>query len=101
MSAADAPPAPLTAAGWLDISVPLHNGMVTWPGDPPFQRHFAEEIERGDAANVSHLSLGAHTGTHMDAPLHFIPGAATLDQLPLEAVIGPARVLALRDRAAI
>jgi arylformamidase len=50
-------------------------------------------LERGDPANVSHLALGSHTGTHLDAPRHFIPGGATVDHLPLDTLVGPARVV--------
>lgn len=80
-----------------DISVPLHPQMPTYPGEPGPQLHPLKLIARGDAANVTALSLGAHTGTHIDAPHHFIDGAASIDQLPLEALVGPAHVLAFPD----
>ncbi|PIE18007.1 MAG: arylformamidase [Proteobacteria bacterium] len=83
--------------GWIDVSVPLHSGMVNWPGDPPVVITRTQAISDGDVANVTHLDLGAHTGTHMDAPLHFIDGAPSIDQAPLSALIGPARVLAFPD----
>ncbi|MCC6850533.1 MAG: cyclase family protein [Deltaproteobacteria bacterium] len=75
--------------------------MHVYPGDPAFQQAQVRAIKRGDAANVTHLSLGAHTGTHVDAPAHFIDGATTLDQVPLDRMVGPARVLDLRGLAAI
>jgi arylformamidase len=49
-------------------------------------------VEDGDAADVSRLSLGTHTGTHVDPPAHFLPGAATVDALPLDVLVGPAVV---------
>ncbi len=85
----------------IDISVPLYQGMVHWPGDPSLQIEYALSMERGDPCNVSKLSMGAHTGTHMDAPLHFIANGASLDQMPLTATIGPARVIHINDPVSI
>ncbi len=78
---------------WIDISVPIYSGMVHWPDNPPVQIERMMDLERGDAANVSKLELGAHTGTHMDAPRHFLADGAGLDEMPLEAAIGPVRVI--------
>ena len=79
----------------IDISLSIRPGMVIYEGDPGVRitPHF--QITRGDPANVSVLSLGSHTGTHVDAPAHFLEGAATLDRLPLEALVGPALVVAV------
>jgi arylformamidase len=71
--------------------------MVHWPGDPEVSISRISSIENGDECNVSTISMSAHTGTHIDAPLHFLADGAGLDRLPLEAVIGPARVIAIRD----
>ena len=60
--------------GRVDISVPLRSGTVHWPDNPPVRTERVFGMERGDVANVSTLSLGSHTGTHMDAPLHFVRG---------------------------
>ncbi len=84
-----------------DVSVPNRPDMHFYPGDPTMEQTRVRAIARGDAANLTHLSLGAHTGTHVDAPAHFIDGAATLDQVPLDRMVGPARVLDLRGLAAI
>ena len=84
-----------------DISVKDEPGMHVYPGDPPIEVTRVRAIARGDAANLTHLSLGAHTGTHVDAPAHFIDGAATLDEIPLDRMVGEARVLDLRGRAEI
>lgn len=86
---------------WIDISVPVRNGMVHWPGDPAFKIDRALDQAKGDTATVSHIDLGVHTGTHMDAPLHFIQGGATIDQIPFTAVVGPARVIPIADRVSI
>jgi arylformamidase len=84
-----------------DVSVPNRPDMHFYPGDPTLEQTRIRAIARGDAANLTHLSLGVHTGTHVDAPAHFIDGAATLDQVPLDRMVGPAQVLDVRGRAAI
>ncbi len=87
--------------GWIDVSVPLHSGMVTWPGDPAVRIVPFKEIARGGSSNVSKLSLGAHTGTHMDAPRHFFVDGRGIDRMPFEATVGPARVIQIQDRESI
>src|SRR5438477_12527525 len=87
--------------GWIDVSIPLHTGMVHWPGDPPVKIERMLDMDRGDHCNVSRMSMGSHTGTHMDAPLHFIQNTPSLDQMPLETTIGPARVIEILDPHAI
>jgi len=84
-------------AGWIDISVSLHSGMVHWPGDPPVRIERFRDLERGDDSNISKLSMGSHTGTHMDAPLHFLRHGRSLDKMPLQATLGPARVIQISD----
>jgi arylformamidase len=86
---------------WIDISVPLRTGMVHWPDNPPVSIERMLDIERGDVANVSIISMGAHTGTHMDAPLHFFRTGRGLDTMPLTATIGRARVIEIRDPESI
>lgn len=66
--------------------------MVVYEGDPGVEIAPRLEIARGDTANVSLLSMGSHTGTHVDAPAHFIEGGATVESLPLDSLIGPALV---------
>jgi arylformamidase len=79
---------------WIDVTVPIHPGMVVYDGDPPVEVTAALSLDRGDPANVSRLALGSHTGTHVDAPAHFVRGGAGVDRLPPEILLGPARVLA-------
>ncbi len=83
-------------SNWIDISVPLRPGMPHWPGDRPFELRRDLDLASGDEMNLSSFSMSAHTGTHMDAPLHFLSGASSLDSLPFHAVIGPARVVSIR-----
>ncbi|MGZ3600348.1 MAG: cyclase family protein [Ktedonobacterales bacterium] len=87
--------------GWIDVSVPLHTGMVHWPDNPPVQIERIMGIDRGDTANVSKISMGSHTGTHMDAPIHFVPGGEGIDMLPFDATMGTARVIAIADAVSI
>jgi arylformamidase len=86
----------LTSA-WIDVSAPLQNGMAQWPGDAPFARIGTLAIGKGDACNLSEIRSSVHIGTHVDAPLHFIDGGESVDSMPLSAMIGPARVIAIRD----
>ncbi len=86
---------------WIDVSMPLHAGMAAWPGDPEFRRDVVESVEAGDMATVSALRLCSHTGTHVDAPAHFVPGGATIDAAPLDVMIGPARVVAIARSHAV
>ena len=86
---------------WIDVSVPLRTGMVYWPGDPQVSIERFKDQVRGDSSTVSTLSMSGHTGTHMDAPLHCLIGGKSLDKMPLDAVIGPARVIEIRDRESI
>lgn len=76
----------------IDISLGINPQMLTWPSDPGVSIEPASRIAQGKAANVSELHCGTHTGTHIDPPLHFIDGADSIDQIPTEALIGPAVV---------
>jgi arylformamidase len=79
----------------IDISVPVWPGMVTYPGDPAVTLERVASLANGDVVNLSRLDFGVHSGTHVDAPVHFIEGAAGAEMLPLEVLIGLARVLDL------
>jgi arylformamidase len=77
-----------------DITVPIAVGKTpVYPGDPGIEIKQWAAIEAGDAANVTLLNFGAHTATHIDAPAHFIEGAGKIDALPLDAMMGRARVV--------
>jgi hypothetical protein len=86
---------------WIDISLGLHDGMVHWPDNPPVQIGFVKAIDKGDVSNVSKMSMGVHSGTHMDAPLHFLQDGKSIDTMPLEASIGRARVIEIQDTESI
>ena len=76
-----------------DVSVPLRTGMVVYPGDPTFSIDRAMSLAGGDIANVSEMELGVHTGTHVDAPVHFFDGAPAVEALDLGVLVGPAVVV--------
>ncbi len=86
---------------WIDVSVPLRNGMVHWPGDPPFEIERVHDMKRGDSSNLSRIHMGAHSGTHMDAPLHFIANGSSIDKIPLGVTVGRARVIEICDPESI
>jgi arylformamidase len=71
--------------------------MLTWPGDPEVQVVKTMDVCCGEAATVSQLHLGTHTGTHVDAPNHFLPGAPGVDDMDLSVYIGPACVVEILD----
>jgi len=81
----------------IDISIPLKNGMVCWPGSPGFTITRILEMVKGDVANGSQINTDVHIGTHIDAPWHSIPDGVTIEQLSLDVLIGPAYVLRLPD----
>jgi arylformamidase len=76
-----------------DISVPIRPGMIVYEGDPDVHLERMNSIANGDVANVSRLDFGVHTGTHVDAPVHFIDGAPGSESLAPEALIGGAVVV--------
>lgn len=83
----------------IDVSVPLRSGMVVWQGDSiRIERRL--RIAAGDPVNLTDLELSVHTGTHVDAPLHFVDGAPPVDALPPEVFVGPAQVVDARDAEA-
>lgn len=86
---------------WIDVTAPVSSGMAVWPGDPAVNIHRIAEVERGDLATVSHLDMGSHTGTHVEAPSHFLPDGLTIDQMPLEATNGKARVIGIEDSTSV
>jgi arylformamidase len=76
-----------------DVSVPLTANTPTYPGDPGIEITNWLTLAGGDAANVSLMNFGLHSGTHVDAPSHFIEGGAKVDSLPLNSLLGEAEVI--------
>ena len=77
-----------------DVTLALRSDMPMWPGEPGPRIEPLKRIARGDSSNVSLLTLGDHTGTHVDPPAHFLDGGAGVDRMPLEALVGECQVAA-------
>ena len=85
-------------AEWIDASATLDSATTpVYEGNAPLSFKFILDMRRGDALNLSAFSLGAHSGTHIDAPQHFIADGAPIDKVPLDALVGPARVIQIPD----
>ena len=84
---------PTAAASWLDLTTPITDQMLHWPDNAPVHIRLTRSIAWGDAANVTELSLSAHTATHVDAPRHFLADGDDVTKLDLQTLIGPARVV--------
>jgi arylformamidase len=76
----------------IDVSLPIGNDLLVWPGDPAVEVVARLRLAAGDSANVSELRMGTHTGTHVDPPNHFIEGATGIDLVPVDLLYGPALV---------
>jgi len=85
----------------VDVSVPVRPGMIVYPGDPEVRLERVSSIEDGDGFNLSRLDLGVHSGTHVDAPLHFLADGAAVETLPLDVLVGPCVVVDGLDAAAV
>lgn len=84
-----------------DATLPIQEGMVTFPGDPLFQIEPFFQRHRGDPFDLALMSLATHLGTHVDPPAHYLDGGATVDEIPLESLIGPGLVLDMRGKSQI
>lgn len=82
-----------------DLSVPIRDGGLVYPGNPPIHISLQQSIANGASANVSNIEFGSHTGTHVDAQRHFFNDGMSVDQIPLETLIGPATVVHCSDTA--
>lgn len=82
----------------FDVTVPLSSDIPAYPGDPPFQLDSTHRIADGQPYNATRLNMGVHSGTHVDAPYHFLADGATVDTLPLEILMGKARVVEVQAR---
>jgi arylformamidase len=80
-----------------DISIPITTDMPVWPEDPRVTLRQVSSIEKGDDVNISQIRMSVHTGTHIDAPRHFIPNGKTIDQIPLAKLTGEALVIEIDE----
>ncbi|MCA9830716.1 MAG: cyclase family protein [Dehalococcoidia bacterium] len=81
---------------WIDISTPLTDGMAVYPGDPEVRLRRVLDMERGDPFTLSAIEAGLHSGTHVEAPVHFIPGSGGIETIDLNALLGDAVVVDVR-----
>jgi arylformamidase len=94
-------PLPEPAMKVYDCSVTLREGMAIYPGDPGYEREIVSSVEQGDSATNSVLHMGVHTGTHVDGLAHMMRNAPSVDQVPLDTLVGPARVVQVDTDEAI
>ncbi len=88
--------------GWYDISVPIKQGMAYFPTDPVPPKYYRyNDRALGSIVTMSMLEIISHTGTHIDSPLHFIPDGSTISDMPLDATIGPCRVIEIKNQEKI
>lgn len=80
----------------IDVTLPVRPGMLTYPGDPEVTIERISDMSSGDVSNLSIVSMSTHTGTHVDPPIHFVQDGATIDELPLERLVGEALVVDVR-----
>jgi arylformamidase len=76
-----------------DISLPVSESLIVWPGDRPVEITRSSDLAQGDTATVSHISMSVHSGTHVDAPAHFVPDGAGVEALDLSVLVGQAAVI--------
>jgi arylformamidase len=81
----------------IDVSLPLNDNLSFWPGSPGFSIRWTKRLDRGDSSNNSFAALDVHSGTHINAPLHFIRFGASVDQIPLDLLIGSCKVIHFPD----
>ena len=90
--------APREQGGWIDVTATLDPAKTpVYEGDAPMKFDFLKDMRKGDILTLSVYSMGAHSGTHIDAPMHFVAGGAPIDQVALDPLIGPARVIDIPD----
>lgn len=93
-----AKPNAIKSSGWFDATATLDPATTpVYEGDAPMNFEFLKDMRKGDALTLSKYSLGAHSGTHIDAPMHFVRDGASIDNVPIEPLIGPARVIEISD----
>ena len=93
-----AKPDALKSNGWIDATATLDPATTpVYEGDAPMNFEFLKDMRKGDGLTLSKYSLGAHSGTHIDAPMHFVRDGAPIDKVPLEPLIGPARIIDIPD----
>src|SRR5689334_3684114 len=77
-----------------DVSVPINNVMPVWPTDPPVKLTTGthQSRDKSHSIRVTNVEMGSHTGTHIDAPWHFIENGRRLNEIPIDIMIGAATI---------
>jgi arylformamidase len=92
----------MVKAEWVDISIPLRKEMVHWPTDPfPPSVDFMHHQDKDTQITTSQVTINSHHGTHIDAPRHFNPNGTSIDEMPLDTIMGPVRVIEIKDTESI
>jgi arylformamidase len=84
-----------------DISLPVSSRLPIWPGDPILSFVMAASIQKGDECNLTEIRMGAHTGTHIDAPYHLLEEGGKIDSIPPEIFVGPCLVVEVDSQVMI
>jgi arylformamidase len=84
---------------WIDVSLPVRHGMIHWPDNPVPEVVQTSDMKAGAVCNLTRVAFGVHTGTHMDSMRHFVADGITIEQMPIDASIGPARLIAIDEPA--
>lgn len=91
----------INSVEWIDVTVTIEDGMLHWPGDHDIQITKSLTIEEGGVANVSYIQISAHTGTHVDASLHFIDKGKDITQIALNRLMGKVKVIEIKHPSQI
>lgn len=83
----------------FDITRTINSTLAVWPGDTPFSAQVITAIKEGDSINLTTLTMSSHMGTHVDAPYHFLDDDLTMEQVPLEAYVGPTTLVTVQRKA--
>lgn len=86
---------------YIDITIPIKDNMMVYQGDPEVIIEPFNSVDRGDSYNLLKIQMGSHTGTHLDAPYHFFKNGKSVDQIPIESLIGKVRILLVRNEKVI
>lgn len=89
-------------SGWIDISYGLSNDMIHWPTSPIYPHiDLAYHPSKGNIVTMMQININVHNGTHVDAPRHFIEDGTSIDHMPLDTIMGPARIIEIKDSESI
>jgi len=90
----------MTQSEWIDISYPIEDGMLYWPQEPepPSITTRSSTVEEEGTVTMTEMVMNTHHGTHVDSPRHFMPDGITIDEMPLDTIMGPARIIEIKDK---